>query len=136
MKASTKINKFKIAISAILLAAFMSGCATKSSEIQAIYISPLQYSSYDCNQLRAELQRLQIRVTQVGGAFDERASQANLATAATVVLFWPAAFFVGGGNKEQQAELARLKGEQDAIQQTAIQLKCEGLVQSTLIKKE
>lgn len=73
--------------------------------------------------------RLQVRATQIGGAFDERANQANLATAATVVLFWPAAFFVaGGGNKEQQAELARLKGEQDALQQAAIQLKCEGLV--------
>ena len=86
--------------------------------------------------MTAELQRLQVRATQIGGAFDERANQANLATAATVLLFWPAAFFVGGGNKEQQAELARLKGEQDAIQQAAIQRKCEGLVQSAPVKKE
>ncbi len=126
--------KQKLILTSIIIGALISGCATKSSEIQSIYISPLQYSTYDCGQMTAELQRLQVRATQLGGAFDERANQANLATAATVILFWPAAFFVGGGNKEQQAELARLKGEQDAIQQAAIQRKCEGLVQST--KKE
>ena len=96
-----------------------------------MYISPLQYSTYDCSQLQAELQRLQVRASQLGGTIDERASKSNIAVAATAVFFWPAAFFVGGANKEQQAELARFKGEQDAIQQAAIQRKCEGLVQQS-----
>jgi len=118
-------------VACMIFTLVIGGCATKSSDIQSTYISPLQFSNYDCDQLRSELQRLQIRATQIGGVFDEKASNQNLATAATVVLFWPAAFFMGGGNKEQQAELARLKGEQDAIQQSAIQKKCEGLVQTT-----
>jgi hypothetical protein len=95
-----------------------------------VYISPLQYSTYDCSQLQAELQRLQVRASQLGGTIDERASKSNIA-AATAVIFPPAVFFMGGANKEQQAELARFKGEQDAIQQAAIQRKCEGLVQQS-----
>jgi len=38
-----------------------------------------------------------------------------LATAAAVVVFWPAAFFVGG-NGQTAAELAQLKGQLVAIE--------------------
>jgi hypothetical protein len=40
-----------------------------------------------------------------------------------VVIFWPAAFFVGG-NEQTIAELARLRGELEAIEQAAIRKKC------------
>jgi hypothetical protein len=110
-----------IAIAA--LTAF-TGCSTTSKDVSAIYISPLQYNSYDCEQLAAEGQRIQIRASQLGGRIDESARNGNIATTAAVILFWPAAFFTGGGNKEQQAELSRLKGEQDAVEQSAIAKRC------------
>jgi hypothetical protein len=47
----------------------------------------------------------------------------QIATAAAIVIFWPAAFFVGG-DKQNAAELARLKGEMDAIEQAAIRKNC------------
>ncbi len=71
-----------------------------------------------------EANRIQIRASQMGARIDQSASNGNLATAAAVVIFWPAAFFTGSGNKEQQAEFARLKGEKDAVDQAAIQKKC------------
>jgi hypothetical protein len=40
-----------------------------------------------------------------------------------VVIFWLAAFFVGG-NDQTIAELARLRGELEAIEQVAIRKKC------------
>ncbi|WP_200241917.1 hypothetical protein [Lamprobacter modestohalophilus] len=39
-----------------------------------------------------------------------------------LVLFWPALFFLAGGDKKD--ELARLKGEYDALEQAAIQKDC------------
>jgi hypothetical protein len=110
-----------IAISTFLV---FTGCATTSKDISSIYISPLQYNSFDCEQLAAESQRIQIRASQLGGRIDESARNGNLATTAAVILFWPAAFFTGSGNKEQQAELSRLKGEQDAVEQSAIVKRC------------
>jgi hypothetical protein len=44
-------------------------------------------------------------------------------TAAAVVIFWPAAFFVGG-DKQTAAELAQMKGQMVAIEQASIQKKC------------
>jgi hypothetical protein len=52
---------------------------------------------------------------------------AVLATApsltAAVVIFGPAAFFVGGNNV-QTAELARLRGQMQAIEEASIQKRC------------
>jgi hypothetical protein len=39
-----------------------------------------------------------------------------------VVIFWPAAFFVGG-DKQTAAELAQMKGQMVAIEQASIQKK-------------
>lgn len=114
-----------LALSAVLASlATLVGCSTTSKDVSAVYISPLQYAAYDCEQLAAESQRIIVRVSQLGGRIDETAKNANIATTAAVILFWPAAFFTGGGNKEQQADFARLKGELDAVEQSAIAKKC------------
>ena len=44
-------------------------------------------------------------------------------TTAAVVVFWPAAFFVGG-DKQTAAELANMKGQMTAIEQASIAKKC------------
>ena len=41
----------------------------------------------------------------------------------SAVVFWPAIFFVGG-NKDQEAEYGRLKGEYEAIQSMSVQKNC------------
>ena len=46
-----------------------------------------------------------------------------------LVLFWPALFFIKG-DKQSAAELARLKGELDAIQQASIMHNCGITVQT------
>ncbi len=46
---------------------------------------------------------------------------------AGLLLAWPALFALGG-TKEQEAEYARLKGEYDAIHQSAVLKKCPGVV--------
>ena len=44
-----------------------------------------------------------------------------------LVLFWPALFFMIG--KDQKEELGRLKGEYEALEQSAIQKECNVAVQ-------
>lgn len=87
----------------------------------------MQYQSYDCEQLAGEAQRIQIRVNQIGGRLDEAASNDVAIMGVGLILFWPALFALGG-TKNQEAEYARLKGEYDALQQTAVLKKCPGAI--------
>jgi len=104
-------------------AALLAGCATASKDVGTAYVSPLQYQNYDCEQLGIEAQRLQVRANQLAGQLDSAADADKALTAVGMVLFWPALFALGG-TKEEEAEYARLKGEYEAIQQTAVAKKC------------
>ena len=78
--------------------------------------------------MASEVQRIQGRISQVGGRLDQAASNDKSITGAGIILFWPALFFLGG-TKQQEADYARLTGEYEALQQAAVQKKCTGLVQ-------
>ena len=115
------MKKFLVGVTCAGLA--LSGCSTASKDIAASYVSPMQYNTYDCDQITAENARLNSKVTQLGGRLDEAASNDKAITGVGIVLFWPALFALGG-TKQQEAEYAKLKGEHDALQQAAIQKKC------------
>ena len=57
------------------------------------------------------------------GAQDSQRTKDGVATAAAIVIFWPAAFFVGG-DKQTAAELAQMKGQMVAVEQASIAKKC------------
>lgn len=97
-------------------------CASKSDNISAAYVSPLQYQGYNCNQIRTEMSRISRRVNEVAGVQDSQASKDSVALGVGMVLFWPALFFMIGKDKEE--ELSRLKGEYEALEQAAIQKDC------------
>ncbi len=46
-----------------------------------------------------------------------------MATTAAVIIFWPAAFLVGG-DKQTAAELSQMKGQMVAVEQASIQKNC------------
>lgn len=101
----------------------VSGCAQKSSKIAGAYTSPILYQSYSCRQLGEEGARISARASQVSGVQDKNAQKDAVATGIAIILFWPAAFFVGGSGGNR-AELARLKGELEAIEKVSIQKNC------------
>lgn len=101
----------------------LSGCAQKSEDIQGAYVSPMMYQSYNCQQIEQEARRVSARTTQLTGVQDKKASNDAVATGVALVLFWPAAFFIGG-NKENAAELGRLKGELEALEKASIEKRC------------
>ena len=101
----------------------LTGCASTSDKITASYISPMQYDSYNCRQLAEEAQRVSARASVAAGAQDSQATKDTVATTAAIIIFLPAAFFVQG-DKQNAAELARLKGELEAIEQVSIRKQC------------
>lgn len=107
----------------IAAASYLAGCATASKDVATTYVSPTQYQPYDCQQLAAEAQRLQVRFTELGGRLDQAASNDKTLTGVGIILFWPALFALGG-TKSQEAEYGRLRGEYEAVQQASIQKKC------------
>jgi hypothetical protein len=107
----------------VALALGTFGCASSSDKITATYVSPMQYDAYNCKQLAEEAQRVSSRAAQAAGAQDSQATKDAVVTTIGVVVFWPSLFFIGG-DKQNAAELARLKGEMDAIQQESIRKKC------------
>jgi hypothetical protein len=106
------------------LAVFVvAGCATSSDKIAPSYVSPMQYDAYNCRQLAEEARRISARAAAAAGAQDSQRTQDQVTTTVAVIVFWPAAFFVGG-DKQNAAELARLKGEMEAVEQTSIRKQC------------
>ncbi len=103
-------------------ALLLAGCAKKAEEVQPAYVSPLQYQSYDCEQLELEMERIKSRLYEVAQIQDKEHKKDVVATTVGLVIFWPALFLLAGGDKEQ--ELARLKGEYEAIQRAAIAKRC------------
>jgi hypothetical protein len=83
-------------IAAALLALAVAGCASKSTDIAASYVSPLQYESLTCPQLAEEAQRVSHRPAVAAGVQDQKATNDAVATTVGAIMFWPAPFFIGG----------------------------------------
>lgn len=116
------ISISKRLITIAVCAPLIAGCAQKSEEISGSYVSPLQYKSYSCRQLSEEATRISQRANELAGVQDKKAKNDAGAVAVSLIL-WPAAFFIKG-DKTTATELARLKGELDAIEQSSIKRNC------------
>jgi len=114
------LKKISVYLMCIL---FVVSCSNSSNDIVAIYVSPEQYSNLDCDQIRAEMQRVAGKVRSITGQLDKNAGNDKVVTGVSLILFWPAVFFLGG-TKEEEAEYARLKGEYDALEKASILRKC------------
>lgn len=115
--------KRNILLSLTLVSVIASGCAKKAEDINATYVSPLTYKSFSCKQIQQEGSRISARAGEIAGIQNKKAKDDAVATGVALVLFWPAVFFIKG-NQENAAELARLKGELDAVEQASIQKNC------------
>lgn len=113
------INKW---VAVVVIVGILAGCATSPDKIQPTYISPLQYSHLDCDQIRQEIVRVNARISEVAGVQQKHANNDAVAMGVGLVIFWPALFFLAGGDRKE--ELARLKGEYEALQTVAIEKKC------------
>lgn len=104
-----------LAVAAPLL---LAGCATNPKDIEAAYVSPIPYQAMSCDQLAAEAGRVSNAAAAATGQQQSQANKDTAAMAVSLIVFWPAIFFVGG-DKSTAAEVARLKGEMNAIEQAS-----------------
>lgn len=109
--------------SAALAVSFLAGCASAPKDIAPSYVSPTPYLSMSCTQLRQEAEGVSARAVQATGAQEKKASSDKAMTAVSLIVFWPAAFFING-DKATATELARLKGEMQAIEQASKSKNC------------
>jgi hypothetical protein len=111
-------------VSAALMGAMLcnAACATAPDKIQANYVSPVEYSNLDCDQIRAELFKVADQVRVVTGQQSRKHTRDAVALTVGLVVFWPALFFMIGGDKHE--ELAELKGEYDALDRAATAKNC------------
>ena len=99
------------------------GCASSADDIAPSYISPIAYENYTCEQLTQEAQMVSARAAEATGAQNKARTNDAVMTTVGVVVFWPSLFFIKG-NGPQSAELARLKGQMEAIETASIRKKC------------
>ena len=109
---------------ALLGSMALSACASSPDKMSAMSVSTLAYESYDCDQIAAESQRVERRVAELYGQLKKTADNDSAQMAVGLVLFWPALFFLEGGDGPEAAEYRRLKGEYEALQKVSVQKKC------------
>jgi hypothetical protein len=117
------MKNMRITASVLMFGFAITGCAKPADQISAAYVTPLQYDAYSCDQLAAEAGRVSARASQTMGVQQKKATGDAVAMGVGLVLFWPALFFIKG-NGGSETEIARLKGEMEAIEQVSIQKKC------------
>ncbi|WP_245893339.1 hypothetical protein [Devosia naphthalenivorans] len=105
----------KIAI-ALAATSMLVACATPPKDIAPTYVSTGLYENLSCPQLRNEAQAVSNRAAAAFGQQDKNRSQDAAMTGVALVLFWPAAFFMKGDGAAA-AEVGRMKGEMQAIEQ-------------------
>ena len=113
-------SKFVMAALAIAL---VSGCATRPENIASAHVSTSGYNNMNCSQLRNEAAEVSNAAMSASAMQQKKATGDAVAMGVGLVLFWPAVFFIGGDGA-QSAEVARLKGEMNAIQTVARRKGC------------
>ena len=107
-----------------LWAASLLACASNPDKISAAYVSPMKYKDYDCDQVSLEMDNVSHKTTTLYHQLKKERNADNWQTGVGLVLFWPALFFLEGGDGPEAAEYAQLKGEFNALDEVAVQKKC------------
>lgn len=114
----------KLAVALSVAGIAMAGCATSPDKIAAQSVSTVPYEQYNCQQIGAEIDRVNRRASELHGNLQKTASNDNAQMAVGMLLFWPALFFLEGGDGPEAAEYGRIKGEREALEKVAIKKEC------------
>lgn len=109
----------------ILAALAVTGCASSPKDIKTTRVSHLIYKDYTCDQIILETDSVSSEVDRLYASLEEEATADQWQMAAGMLIFWPALFFLEGGDSEEAVEYGRLKGEYKALQKIAMLKKCD-----------
>jgi hypothetical protein len=113
------------ALELTLLGLLLSGCAVSPApeSIRASYVSSIPYQSRTCSQLRQEQSALDAALTSTSAQEEQIRSNERVQSALTMVGV-PFLADTGSSNVTSQVEIARLKGEQEAVRQAVAHNSC------------
>lgn len=100
------------------------GCASNPDKIDAAYVSPLKYDDYDCQQIAMEMDYVGQRTNELYQRLKAERKADNAQMGVGLVLFWPALFFLEGGDGPEATEYAQLKGDFEALRVNSVQKRC------------
>jgi len=78
-----------------------------------------------------EMNRTSRKANELQARLKKDADNDAAQMAVGVIIFWPALFFLEGGDGPEAAEYSRLKGEFEALEEVSVQKKCGVEVQTT-----
>ena len=110
-------------VSIALLA--LAGCssAKRASEVSATYVDPAPYMEMECHDLFQLAENLQREELAIRGQIDSAYDSDKTTEIVAWILFAPAAFFYEG-NAEEQAKLASVLGQRQAVSSAVSVNKC------------
>jgi hypothetical protein len=101
-------------MASVIALALNTACASSPDSIQARYVSPNMYQTWNCEQLRDERARLTSEVQRVSGLQRENANADVAMMTVGIIILWPVLLGLAA-TKDRKDELGRLKGEYDAV---------------------
>ena len=109
----------------LIVVSAISACSTapKSTEVRAAYVPTSSYQYMTCDQLISEAEAVRRSVPGLEAAVDNHRTQQTGVEVITWLFFWPAAFALDKG-EATSSQLARAKGEMDAISLAMRSKKC------------
>ena len=109
----------------LLGAGIIASCASQPESMEAAYVSPLKYKGYDCDQIMTEMNYVSERTVTLYDRLNKKADDDAVQMGVGLVLFWPALFFLEGGDGPEASEYTQLKGEFEALREASVQKKCD-----------
>lgn len=101
----------------------VTSCASNPDNIEGKYVSPVIYQNWTCDQITEERVRLSREVTRISGLQRENAHADAAMMTVGIVLLWPVLFGLAA-TKDRKDEVARLKGEYEAVDHAMRQKQC------------
>lgn len=111
-------------VATTIAAMLLPACATRPENVVASHISSSRYSERTCKSLTRELDEVQDALRAQSGKLNDKATQDAVVTGVGVILFWPVLFALGN-NAGLEGDVARLKGEEQAIRKQMREQDCE-----------
>lgn len=118
------MNMSKAQVALLISAMTLIGCASNPNKIDAAYVSPMKYKDYDCQQIAMEMDYVSERTNTLYQRLKSERTKDNWQMGAGLLIFWPALFFLEGGDGPEAAEYAQLKGEFEALRTNSVEKKC------------
>ncbi len=108
----------------IILTLLLFSCASPPEDLGTAYVSPAQYTSYDCEQLSSSLANKNRRLNSLYSSLRAEAKADNWQMGVGLLVAWPALLFLEGGDDARAEEYRQLKGEVEAMSEASVIKKC------------